>query len=79
MYNKIALAVAFSPRMEALICEAKRMKDIYGASLIFIHIGQDTEEKRKDLQTLLDKHQVDMNGTQVIWKEGKQRRFLVQV
>ena len=79
MYNKIALAVAFSPRMEALICEAKRMKDIYGASLIFIHIGQDTEEKRKDLQTLLDKHQVDMNGTQVIWKEGKPVKSIIQV
>lgn len=79
MYNKIALAVAFSPRMEALICEAKRMKDVYGASLIFIHIGQDTEEKRKDLQTLLDKHQVDMDGTQVIWKEGKPVKSIIQV
>jgi nucleotide-binding universal stress UspA family protein len=79
MYNKIALAVAFSPRMEALICEAKRMKDVYGASLIFIHIGQDTEEKRKDLQTLLDKHQVDMEDTQVIWKEGKPVKSIIQV
>src|SRR5690606_26330945 len=79
MYNKIALAVAFSPRMEALICEAKRMKDVYGASLIFIHIGQDTQEKRKDLQTLLDKHQVDMDDTKVIWKEGKPVKSIIQV
>src|SRR5690554_7389305 len=74
MYTKIALAIAFSPRMEALICETKRMKDLYGASLILIHIGQDTEEKRRSLDALLDKYQVDRNKTTIIWKEGKPDR-----
>lgn len=79
MYNKIALAIAFSPRMEALICEAKRMKDLYGASLILIHIGQDSPEKRKSLDVLMDKYQVDRNNTTVIWKEGKPAKKIIQV
>ncbi|HLT07830.1 MAG TPA: universal stress protein [Cyclobacteriaceae bacterium] len=79
MYKKIALAIAFSPRMEALICEAKRLKELYGASLILIHIGQDTEEKRKSLDALLHKHQIDLQTTTVIWKEGKPAKKILQV
>lgn len=79
MYKKIALAIAFSPRMEALICEAKRMKDLYDASLILIHIGQDTEGKRTSLDELLDKYQIDHQTTTVIWKEGKPAKKIIQV
>lgn len=79
MYNKIALAIAFSPRMEALICEAKRLKDLYGASLILIHIGQDTEDKRTSLDVLLDKYQIDHQTTTVIWKEGKPAKKIIQI
>src|SRR5690554_4971 len=79
MYKKIALAIAFSPRMEALLCEAKRVKDLHNASLILIHIGQDTEEKRASLEILLDKYQVNRDKTTVIWKEGKPARKIIQV
>src|SRR5690606_25244719 len=79
MYRKIALAIAFSPRMEALICEAKRMKDLYNASLILIHIGQDSQDKRKSLDALLHKHQIDLQTTTVIWKEGKPAKKILQV
>lgn len=79
MYKKIALAIAFSPRMEALICETKRMKDLYGASLILIHIGQDTKEKRETLDALLTKYQLDPQTTTVIWKEGKPAKKIIQI
>ena len=79
MYRKIALAIAFSPRMEALICEAKRMKDLYNASLILVHIGQDTADKRKSLDEFLEKYQLDHQTTTVIWKEGKPAKKIIQV
>ncbi len=79
MYKKIALAIAFSPRMEALLCEAKRLKNLHNASLILIHIGQDTEEKRASLDALLDKYQVNREKITVIWKEGKPAKKIIQV
>jgi len=79
MYRKIALAIAFSPRMEALICEAKRMKDLYNASLILIHIGQDSQDKRQSLDALLKKHQIEQQSTTVIWKEGKPAKKIIQI
>lgn len=79
MYKKIALAIAFSPRMEALLSEAKRMKDIYGATLVLIHVGQDSEEKRGMLDVLLSKYQLGQDDTTVIWKEGKPAKKIIQV
>lgn len=79
MYKKIALAIAFSPRMEALICETKRMKDLYGASLILIHIGQDTDDKRASLDAFLTKYRLDPQTTTVIWKEGKPAKKIIQI
>src|SRR5690606_3244049 len=79
MYKKIALAIAFSPRMEALICEAKRLKEVYGAALILIHSGQDMEEEKRHLAALLHKHQIDLQTTTVIWKEGKPAKKILQV
>lgn len=79
MYNKIALAIAFSPRIEALICEAKRMKDVHGSSLILIHIGQETDEKKKSLYNLLEKYQVDLEKTKIIWKQGKPVKKIIQI
>lgn len=79
MYNKIALAIAFSPRMEALICEAKRMKDILGSSLILIHVGKETEEKKDGLLKILEKYQVDLQKTKIIWREGKPVKKIIQI
>ena len=79
MYNKIALAIAFSPRMEALISEAKRMKDVLGSSLILIHIGKETEEKKKELLIILEKYQVDLQRTTIFWREGKPVKKIIQI
>src|SRR5690606_96103 len=79
MYKKIALAIAFSLRIVALICEERRLTELYGAYIILIHIGQDTEEKRKSLDALLHKHQIDLQTTTVIWKEGKPAKKILQV
>jgi nucleotide-binding universal stress UspA family protein len=79
MYRKIALAVAFSPRLEALIEEAKRLKDIHEASLILIHVGKETIEDREMLLSLLQRHMVDPDAVKIIWQEGKPAKKILQV
>lgn len=79
MYKRIALAIAFSPRMEALIQEAMRMVDIHGASLILIHIGEDTDEKKAILHSLLDKWQINLDKVKIIWKMGRPDKKIIQV
>lgn len=79
MYKRIALAIAFSPRMEALIQEAMRMVDLHGASLILIHVGDDTEEKKANLHGMLDKWQINRNKVKIIWKSGRPDKKILQV
>ncbi|WP_158856209.1 universal stress protein [Lunatibacter salilacus] len=79
MYRKIALAIAFSPRIEALIAETKRLKDLHQASLVLIHIGKKTQELEQKLLAILEKHAVDPKQTKIIWEEGKPAKKIIQI
>jgi nucleotide-binding universal stress UspA family protein len=79
MYRKIALAIAFSPRIEALIAETKRLKDLHQASLVLIHIGKKTQELEEKLLAILKKHDVDPKLTKIIWEEGKPAKKIIQI
>jgi len=79
MYRKIALAIAFSPRLEALIAETKRLKNLHQASLVIIHIGKKTQELEQKLHGILKKYGVDPKQTKVIWEEGKPAKKILQI
>ncbi len=79
MYRKIALAIAFSPRIEALIAETKRLKDLHQAALVLIHIGKKTEELDQRLLCILKKYEVDPGQTKIIWEEGKPAKKIIQI
>jgi nucleotide-binding universal stress UspA family protein len=71
-FKKIALALAFSPRMEALLAEAVRLKKLWNAELVLIHVGLHTAHEEKLLEDLLTRtgllkgHEV-----KVLWESGK--------
>lgn len=79
MYQKIALAIAFSPRMEALIAETKRLIGLFGAELLLIHVGEKTSELEEKLNVILDAHALNGPKTTVIWKEGKPAKMIIKV
>ncbi|MCH7410156.1 universal stress protein [Belliella sp. DSM 111904] len=79
MFKKIALALAFSPRMEALICESKRLKDLFGSELILIHVGKKTETLEQNLLTILENHQVNLQKVKVFWEDGKPAKKIIQI
>lgn len=68
--SKIGLALAFSPRMEAMMAEASRLSHAYGAQLLLVHVGKETEEAKSKLQTLLTKSQLELSQVKILWKEG---------
>lgn len=68
--NKIGLALAFSPRMEAMMAEASRLSRAYGAQLLLVHVGKETQEAKSQLQTLLTKSQLEHSQVKILWKEG---------
>ncbi|SMD41957.1 Nucleotide-binding universal stress protein, UspA family [Aquiflexum balticum DSM 16537] len=78
MFKKIALAIAFSPRLEALICEAKRIKDIFSAELLLIHVGEKSPELENNLQQLLTKHGLNESQIKTIWQKGNPANKIIQ-
>ena len=79
MYQKVALAIAFSPRMEALIAEARKLIGWFEGELILIHIGSQTPELENQLGEILSRHCKDLKRIKTIWKEGKPARTILKV
>ena len=69
-FNKIGIAIAFSPRIEAIVAEAAQLQRMFSAQLVFIHIGNQTEEQEKYLFELINTNGIARTQYQILWKEG---------
>ena len=70
--RKIGVAIAFSPRIEAVLAEAIRMKRMWNAELILIHVGNHGEKEISRLDQLLKSTGLNDTGeVKVFWEEGK--------
>lgn len=78
MYQKLALAIAFSPRMEALIAEARKLIRSFDGELVLIHVGTKTPELEAQLAEVLSRHCGDLHRIKTIWKEGKPAKTILK-
>lgn len=70
MYKKIGVAVAFSPRCEAIISEAARLQHLFDAQLILIHIGEVQPDEKLYLEELVSSSKINMDKSKFIWEKG---------
>ncbi len=70
VFKKIGIAIAFSPRLEALIAEAAKMQVGLKSEMVFIHVGNKSEEDVKTLNKYLEKYNL-LNNSKLIWQEGE--------
>lgn len=71
LFRKIGLAIAFSPRAEALLAETIRLKNLWQAELVLIHVGAHGDVEKKVLEALLAKHNLNSQSVTVCWRSGK--------
>jgi nucleotide-binding universal stress UspA family protein len=70
--RKIGLAIAFSPRIEALLAEASRLKKMWDSELVLIHVGDHGEEQEERLRQLLTSVGLGGdNSVKTLWEDGK--------
>ena len=70
-FRKIAVAIAFSPRLEALLVETLRIKSYWSAELILIHVGQHGEKEEQQLTELLKTTGLHQHkDLKVVWEKG---------
>lgn len=78
--KKIGVAVAFSPRIEAILAEAARVKKLWGAELILIHVGTHGEKESSRLNQLLIQTGLDTSDdVKIFWEEGKPSQRILAV
>ncbi len=70
MFSKLAVAVAFSPRFEAMLHETKRFQDLFNAHLVVIHVGEKTQDKVQLLDRKLDALGFDRHRLTTVWQQG---------
>ncbi|WP_087941333.1 universal stress protein [Algoriphagus faecimaris] len=78
MYKKIGLAIAFSPRIEALIAESKRLVQLFDAELVLIHVGIKTPELEGRLNEILTSQGCDQLKIRTRWEEGKPVKMILK-
>jgi len=70
--RKIGLAVAFSPRLEALLAEAARLRKMWDAELLLIHVGKRGEQLEEQLRQHLDAAGLAAESSvKIVWETGK--------
>lgn len=79
MFKKIALAVAFSPRCEALIHEAERIRTLFEGELVLIHIGERREKDEQYFNKVLESSGVSKNKVGIIWEQGNPSKKILQI
>jgi nucleotide-binding universal stress UspA family protein len=69
-FKKIAVAIAFSPRLEAILAESKNLQDIYDAQMLFIHVGEKNLQQEQYLKHLLHRFNLEKEENILLWEEG---------
>ncbi len=68
-FQTLAVAVAFSPRLEAVLAEAARLADTCKAQLLLVHVGKRTSGKETVLQEICGSLGIGRES-RMIWQSG---------
>ncbi|MCF8241177.1 MAG: universal stress protein [Melioribacteraceae bacterium] len=67
-YKRLGLAITFSPTGKNLLIEAARLKKLFNAELILLHVGEKSEESEDRLKNLID--DCSISGVEITWAKG---------
>jgi nucleotide-binding universal stress UspA family protein len=70
-FETLAVAIAFSPRLEAILMETKRMVNMFGSQLVIVHVGKKDTHHEDVLDKLINKINFSKIKYRVIWMEGE--------
>lgn len=77
-FENIGVATAFSPRLESVLSEAKRIKELLGATLTLIHAGEKTRKKEQMLEKAMGNVGLKASEVQIVWAKGDPVNTLLQ-
>jgi len=79
MFKRIGLALAFSPTCKALLLEAVRLKKLFDAELILIHVGVKDEKSLKQMNELIQFASLETGNYKLIWQIGEPAGTIITI
>lgn len=78
-FKTLLFGFAFSPSLKANVFEAMRLARFLDARLVFVHVGEKTEDKEGQFQTILADCELKPKQVEVHWKTGNAVKTLLRV
>jgi nucleotide-binding universal stress UspA family protein len=79
VFKRIGLAIAFSPRLEALLHEAARLKRYWQSELVLIHVGEASVDAAASLKNILTKIGLSESEVIIRWEHGEPAKRILSV
>jgi nucleotide-binding universal stress UspA family protein len=79
MFNRLCLAIAFSPRSEALLVEAARLTKIFNGHLTVLHVGAQKAESTNTISQSLIQKALPPSQFQIICESGSPANVILSV
>ncbi|HMU44026.1 MAG TPA: universal stress protein [Ignavibacteriaceae bacterium] len=70
IFQKIGLAVTFSPTGKALLKEAVRLRNLFLSELSLIHVGEKNDYSKKMISELIEDSGLVENQINLVWSAG---------
>ena len=69
-FRRIGFALAFSPTAEVMLAETVRMKNIFHAELVLVHVGNSGPKEKQLLKYWLERVGLSEESVRIIWEKG---------
>lgn len=71
MFNKVAVAVAASPTLGALLAEAKRLQDLFGSEILLLHVRRnENKEEEAHFREAIANSSFSQEKTSLFFEKG---------
>lgn len=70
MFSKIAVAVAASPTLEALLAESQRLQSLFGSEILLLHVKQEEKEEEELIRKTIEKSRFHPEKTSLFVEKG---------
>lgn len=78
-FQKILIGFAFSPNLKANVFEAMRLGCFFDAGLLFLHVGEKTQDKEAQIADLIAASPTKPKSVTILWKTGAPIKTITEV
>ncbi len=78
-FNKIGLALTFSPSMKYNLKTALHLKELFNSELCIIHSSQNIKEDKKRFESILNELNVDLSSIKLLSKPGDPAKVILEI